>query len=333
MSDTPTPQKPLKTWSHLSGNRRRPSEYEVVSTRLHYHTLTPERPWELDPEIPMAEWYRQYCTGSPLRHDDWDLFRDPDEMIYRTYNIVQDGQENYVFGLFDQLNERGHDELLEPDWIAYLSAAYTPARYLVHALQMGSAYIQQMAPASTITNCATYTTADHLRWLTHTAYRTKELANGFEGRGFGTNERNRWEQDERWQGFRELVEKALIAWDWAESFTAFMLVVKPAFEEALLTQTGELARANDDTLLGLLTQAQMRDAERHRRWSAALVKMALDVEGNQAVIERWLERWVPLGEAAVSRYCNAFPSDGDEAATAANGAAAQFRASMGLGPG
>jgi toluene monooxygenase system protein E len=332
MMDISVPQAPLKTWSHLSGNRRRPSEYEVVSTRLHYHTLTPEAPWELDPGIPMAEWYRQYCAGSSLRHDDWDLFRDPDEMIYRTYNIVQDGQENYVFGLFDQLNERGHDEMLDPAWVEYLSVAYTPSRYLIHALQMGTAYIQQMAPASTITNCATYTTADHLRWLTHTAYRTKELANAFADRGFGTDERRCWEQDERWQGFRELVEKALVAWDWAESFTAFMLVVKPAVEEALLTQTGELARANDDTLLGLLTQAQMRDAERHRRWSAALVKMAFEVDGNQGVIEQWLERWVPLGEAAVSRYCGAFPRDGDAAAAAANAAAAQFRAGLGLVP-
>ena len=55
MTDSPSPQKPLKTWSHLSGNRRRPSEYEVVSTRLHYHQLDPEKPWELDPDIPMAD--------------------------------------------------------------------------------------------------------------------------------------------------------------------------------------------------------------------------------------------------------------------------------------
>ncbi len=37
--------KPLKTWSYLtSGNRRRPSEYEVVSTGLHYHTLDQDKP-------------------------------------------------------------------------------------------------------------------------------------------------------------------------------------------------------------------------------------------------------------------------------------------------
>jgi toluene monooxygenase system protein E len=101
MSESP-PSKPLKTWSYLSGGRRRPSEYEVVSVGLHYHTIDPSNPWELDPNIPMAEWYRKYCQGSPLKHDDWNAFRDPDEMIYRTYNILQDGQENYVMGLFER---------------------------------------------------------------------------------------------------------------------------------------------------------------------------------------------------------------------------------------
>jgi len=331
MTEARSPQPPLKTWSHLSGKRRRPSEYEVVSTNLHYHTLNPEHPWELDPNIPMAEWYRKYCTGSPLRHEDWDGFRDPDEMIYRTYNIVQDGQENYVNGLFDQFSERGHDLMLDPDWVEFLAQSYTPGRYVIHALQMGSAYVQQMAPASTITNCLTYTTADHLRWLTHTAYRTRELANAFGDCGIGERERMHWENDEHWQGFRELLEKALVAWDWAEAFTAIMLVAKPAAEEALLTQLGELARASGDTLLGLLTQAQMRDAERHRRWSTALVKMALETQGNRDVFDGWLAHWVPLADAAIDRYCAAFSSEGTAAAEAAKDAAAAFRRNAGVG--
>ena len=253
MADANIPQA-LKTWSYLSaGARRRPSEYEIVSVGLHYHTDDPDNPWELDPNIPMAQWYRQYRNQSPLRHPDWDTFRDPDEMIYRTYNLIQDGQENYVTGLFDQFNERGHDQMLEADWVRCLAEAYTPARYAFHALQMGSAYLQQMAPASTISNCATYATADHLRWVTHTAYRTRELANAYGDSGFARDERQHWENAPRWQGFRELLERALVTWDWAEAFTAFFLVVKPAIEETLLVEFGNLARAHSDMLLGLLT--------------------------------------------------------------------------------
>jgi toluene monooxygenase system protein E len=309
MSELPA-QKSLKTWSYLSGARRRPSEYEVVSTGLHYHTIDPDNPWELDRNIPMAEWYRVHRNQSPLKHNDWDAFRDPDAMIYRTYNILQDGQENYVHGLFDQFSDRGHDEMLEPEWVQCLATSYTPVRYLFHALQMGSAYIHQMAPASTITNCATYATADHLRWLTHTAYRTRELANTFPTHGFGEQERAIWEADERWQGFRELIERALVAWDWAESFTVFMLVAKPAIEETVLFHFGDLARANGDTLLGMLTQAQMRDAERHRRWTSALVSMALQTDGNREVFNG---------------------VEGEAAATKAKLASRKFRADLGLG--
>ena len=330
MSELPA-QKSLKTWSYLSGTRRRPSEYEVVSTGLHYHTIDPDNPWELDRNIPMAEWYRVHRNQSPLKHHDWDAFRDPDAMIYRTYNILQDGQENYVHGLFDQFSDRGHDEMLEPEWVQCLATCYTPVRYLFHALQMGSAYIHQMAPASTITNCATYATADHLRWLTHTAYRTRELENTFPTHGFGEQERAIWEADERWQGFRELIERALVAWDWAESFTVFMLVAKPAIEETVLFHFGDLARANGDTLLGMLTQAQMRDAERHRRWTSALVGMALQTDGNRKVLNGWLEKWVPLGEAGIVKFFAPFGVEGEAAATKAKLASRKFRADLGLG--
>lgn len=325
----PEALKPLKTWSHLAGNRRRPSEYEVVSTNLHYFTDNPERPWELDSNLPMQTWYKKYCFGSPLKHDDWNAFRDPDQLVYRTYNLLQDGQESYVQGLFDQLNDRGHDQMLTREWVETLARVYTPARYLFHALQMGSVYIHQIAPASTITNCATYETADHLRWLTHTAYRTRELANCYPDVGFGERERDVWENDPAWQGFRELIEKALTAWDWGEAFTAINLVTKPAVEEALLQQLGSLAQSEGDTLLGLLTQAQKRDAERHRRWSSALVKMALEKEGNREVLQKWVAKWEPLADKAIEAYCSALP-DGENAVVEAKSASRYVRQMMGL---
>ena len=39
--------KPLKTWSHLAGRRRKPSEYEIVSANLLYNTRDPNSPYEL----------------------------------------------------------------------------------------------------------------------------------------------------------------------------------------------------------------------------------------------------------------------------------------------
>lgn len=319
--------KPLKTWSYLAKRRRKPSEYEIVSTNLLYNTRDANAPYDLDPDLAMNRWYKQYRNSSPLQHDDWNAFRDPDELVYRTYNMLQDGQETYVFGLFNQFNEREHDRGLEPQWVGTLARIYTPGRYLFHALQMASAYLQQMSPASTITNCAAFQAADSMRWLSHTAYRTKELSLTFTSKGLGEDERKYWEDDAAWQGFRVLMERVLTTWDWGEAFVALNLVAKPAIEEAVLRKLGEAGRHNGDTLLGLLTDSQLLDAARHRRWATALVKMTLEKSGNAEAIKQWISKWEPLADKAIDAYCAAMP-EVPNAAAEAKSAIRDFRRSL-----
>lgn len=329
MNQAPTALKPLKTWSHLAGQRRKPSEYEIVTANLHYTTNNPDAPFEADPDFPMAQWFKQYRNASPLKHPDWNAFRDPDEVIYRTYCIMQDGQETYALGLFDQMSERGHDALLQRTWAGALARLYTPSRYLFHTLQMASAYLVQLAPSSTLSNCAVYQTADSLRWLTHTAYRTAELARTFPDSGLGRDERKYWEEDPAWQGFRELMERVLVAWDWGEAFVALNLVAKPAVEECVLHALGQAGRNNGDTLLGMLTDIQAHDAQRHRKWSGALVKFALQNEHNLNVLKNWIAKWEPLADQAIEAYCNALP-DAPGAADKAKLSVREFRNHLGI---
>lgn len=321
--------KPLKTWSHLAARRRKPSEYEIVSANLHYNNRDANAPYELDPNMFMNTWYKKNTFGTALKHADWNAFRDPEEVVYRTYNMMQDGQETYVFGLFEQFNQREHDKSLDPRWAGSLARFYTPSRYLFHTLQMASAYVGQVSPASTITNCNYFQMADSLRWLSHTAYRTKELSIAFADKGFAASEREYWEKDPVWQGFRELMEKALTVWDWGEAIVVLNLIAKPAIEEAVLRKLGESARHNGDTLLGLVTDAQLIDAARHRRWISALVRMALETPDNLALIQGWIAEWEPLADKAIEAYCSALPDVANGAATA-KAATREFRHSLGL---
>jgi toluene monooxygenase system protein E len=321
--------KPLKTWSHLAARRRKPSEYEIVSTNLHYNNRDANSPYELDPNMFMNTWYKTNTFGTALKHPDWNAFRDPEEVVYRTYNMMQDGQETYVFGLFDQFNQREHDIALDPRWAGTLARFYTPSRYLFHTVQMASAYVGQVSPASTITNCNYFQMADSFRWLSHTAYRTKELSIAFPDKGFAADERLYWENDPVWQGFRELMEKALTVWDWGEAIVVLNLVAKPAIDEAVLRKLGESARHNGDTLLGLVTDAQLIDAARHRRWISALVSMALEVPGNKELIQGWIAKWEPLADKAIDAYCASLP-DTSGGAEAAKAATRDFRRSLGL---
>lgn len=319
--------KPLRTWSHLAARRRKPSEYEVVSVNLHYNTRPGADPYELDPDLHMNRWYKKHRDGSPLQHGNWNAFRDPDELIYRTYNLLQDGQETYLHGLFNQFNEREHDLALTPQWLGTLARLYTPSRYLFHTLQMTSAYIAQIAPASTISLCSAFQGMDAFRWLSHTAYRTEELRSVSSDAGFARDERTYWENDVAWQGFRKLMENVMVAYDWGESFVALNLVAKPAVEEAMLRKLGEAGRRNDDTLLGMVEDAQLVDGVRHRRWVSALVKLACETPGNAAVIRGWIAKWEPLADEAIDAYCAALVDVPDAAATARQ-ATRDFRRSL-----
>jgi len=328
MTDSPD-LKPLKTWSHLAGQRKRPSEYEIVSTNLLWST-DDEIPWAMAPGVHMNQWYLKYRDASPLKHADWDAFRDPDEMVYRTYNIMQDGQETYVDGLLDKHNANGHDAGLSAAWLEHLAALYTPGRYLLHAVQMGSAYLVQMAPASTIINCAMLQSADQLRWVSRIAYRTRELSNAAPDLGFVDGENGHWQGHAAWQGFRELMERTLVAYDWGEHFTALNLVAKPAIDEAFVRQLGNAARRAGDGLLHQLMDAHQTDNERSRRWTEALVAFAAETDGNKDVLAGWVAKWAPVGDAAIDAYCAALPDAGD-AASEAKDAAEAFRAGLGLG--
>jgi len=331
MSDAKDVLKPLKTWSHLAGNRRRPSEYEIVSVNIHgsRSSLNDRPPFELSSDLPMNNWYRRYRNETPLTSADWNAWRDPDETTYRAYNILQDGQETYVEGLLDEFSKRENDAGLDPEWLKVLARCYSPSRYPFHALQMASAYVGQVAPASTITNTCYFQAADSLRLVSHTAYRTRELANRFPDSGFITGERAEWEKDDCWQGFRELMERLLSTYDWSDSFIGLCLVAKPMIDECLLRRLGVAARRNGDTLLGMLTDAQLRDSDRAKRWTSSLVKFMAGEEGNTKRMQDYVNKWMPYAISAAKSYCSALP-DGDEHAAAAIEAVGDFVRSCNL---
>ena len=112
-------------------------------------------------------------------------------------------------------------------------------------------------------------------------------------------------------------------------YVALNLVARPAIDETVLRTLGQTARHNGDTLLGLLTDAQLADAQRHRRWAAELVRMALEQDGNRAVLAAWIDKWAPLADAAIDAYCDALP-DAPDAAARARAAVGEFRRGIGL---
>lgn len=322
----PAQPKGLKTWSALSSTKKRPSEYEIVTHGLHYRSRNPDAPYELDPKLMMNEFYKKNVIGSPLQHADWNKFRDPDQLTYRAYMTMQDGQEEYVDGLLREHASRSHDKDLSDAWLKVLAQLYTPLRFIGAAAQMEMAYVVQMAPASTVTNCAAFQEADATRWMSRVAYRTRELANSHSDYGFGEKERALFEDHPAWQGIRESIERMLAAYDWGENLVAANFVVFRSIEECL-RQLAKAARKEGDSLTSMLLEAQLRDADRSRRWTQSFAELALENEANKAVISGWLSKWAPLGDKAIDAYCSLLP-DGANAAKEAKEAVKSFHASL-----
>lgn len=288
----------LKTWSALGDLGRRPSEYEILTHNLN-HTVG-EVPLELDPASHGNVWLREHRDAMRLRVADWDAFRDPDAVTYGSYVAGQDDQETYVEGLLERFDREGHDGALRAEALNLLERALTPSRYLVHGLQMLSAYLQQLAVSSYVGNCAAFQTADQLRRVQLIAYRTTQLNLTHPGRAFGSGERDAWENAADWQPFRRAVELALVEYDWDRAFVVTNLVVKPVADLLLLDQLGRQADAAGARLDALVLENLWQDARRSRRWTRALVGFLADADpANPAVLHAYLDEFAPLGDAMI----------------------------------
>jgi len=289
-------REPPKTWSLLGDLRRKPSEYEVVTAKLHYHYRREPAPFELDPNTPINTWYLRYREGSPLQADTWEDFRDPHQLTYQVYVQRQAERESYLENLVDEFERRNHDARVQKDWVRMLDRLYLPARFPMHALQMNALYEAQMAPSSFITNAAYFQAADEQRRIQWLAYRAKSLSLEHDAElASSAHTRRRWEEDAVWQPLREAVEKMLIAYDWGEAFAALNLVVKPVFDEVFNAQIAELARVHEDEQLALMLDDFALDVQRSRDWSAALVQYATAQRpANRELFKQWIEEWTPL---------------------------------------
>ncbi len=301
-------REPAKTWSLLGDVHKKPSEYEIVTTKLHYHYRRQPAPFELDPNTPINTWYLRYREGSPLQADTWESFRDPHQFTYQVYVQRQAERESYLENLVDDFEGRKHDSGLQREWVRVLDRLYLPARFPMHGLQMSALYEAQMAPSSFITNPAYFQAADEQRRIQWVAYRAKSLSLEYDAElASSAHTRRRWEEDAVWQPLRETVEKMLIAYDWGEAFAALNLVVKPVFDEIFNVHLAEVARSHEDALLGLMLDDFALDSQRSRDWTVALVRYAVAQRAaNTTLIKQWVDHWKPLAYRGVEGIVKLF---------------------------
>jgi toluene monooxygenase system protein E len=278
-----------------------PTEYEIATSKLLCYTgegFTGKR-FELD--VPLKDWYRQYQEESPLVCSSWEKFRDPRETTYTKYTDLQREKEIFVDGILDEIETTGYDAHLRPAWLHILPRVVAPFRYPGHGFQMIASYIGQMAPSGRITIAAALQSADEMRRIQRIAYRIRQFQLIYPG--FASDSRTLWQTDSLWQPLREVVERLLIAYDWAESFVGLNVVLKPLIDELFMKYLSDLALREDDYLLGQVFYSLNEDCQWHRQWSESLVRMAIeDNVRNRDTIQGWINRWYPLATRAVRAF-------------------------------
>jgi toluene monooxygenase system protein E len=161
-----------------------------------------------------------------------------------------------------------------------------------------------------------------MRRLQRIAYRTVQLS-AHRPEVEPSSHRQTWEDAAEFQPLRELIERALVTYDWGESFVVTNVVIKPHIDRLINEQiAGVLAAANGDPILQSIHFSLDEDARWHREWSAALVRVAItDTPANADIIAEWIDRWRPYALGAVDALTGVL----DRAASTGERAAARDR--------
>jgi toluene monooxygenase system protein E len=318
------PPEPLRTYSHLAGAGVVPSEYQIVSSRLLYH---PTRGFETN--VPMTSWYQRHQRDGRLQCPDWELFADPRATTYASYTALSARHEVYLDDLVASAQgAAGAVDVSDPTSEALLP----PLRYVWHGFQMIAAYVGQMAPAGRITLVALFQAGDEMRRVHRVAQHMGQLR---EIRpGFGDTAMQQWTLLPAWQPLREVIERALVAYDWGEAFVALCLAIKPCIDELTLGQNAALARQRGDYVLAETLASFAQDGVWHRSWAAQLVALMLQPgphqASNRAALTAWLGHWLPRARAATASIAPLLGAAGPAAATRAEDAVAIWLRDLGL---
>jgi toluene monooxygenase system protein E len=282
-----------RTYHHLEGRGRLPSEYEIATSRLLYY---PERGYAVRTAV--AAFQNLHQGTSSLRCGDWDTFQDPRATTYTRYTRIQREKELFVDGLLRSIEHGDHDKKLDPRWLWTLERSLPVLLYPGHALQMISAYVGQMIPSGRVLMVSLFQAADEMRRVQRLAYRVRMLEKAHPG--FGREGKAYWLSEPDLQPLRRLIETLLVTYDPGEAFVATNLVLKPLFDRFVTTTLSRRAVDEGDALFAGVLRSLGEDSQWHRDWAAALARrLCEETPDNEAAMRAIVRRFKPEARLAV----------------------------------
>lgn len=306
---TPTvkPQLDVDALQYSSSSKRL-SEYEALTRFTQW-----KAPYHIEGETPRLKVWSDDSTL--LRCSDWDSYRAPDKLYYRTYTTRQARAGRSVATAFDFAQKDKQLAGVDPARVDLLRNIVGVLQYPDWGLCIVNQLTTRFALSSWIAGATSFAMFDELRHAQ--LYGRLALAYSEHHDGFD-DPRPAWMESARFQPTRRIIEELLATLDWGKAIVLANLVVEPlitAAAHSLLT-TGSLAAG--DGLTPFVCRSMEDDKVRHRESAVAFLRLLTDdpahAEHNRALVSEWIADLLPQAyAAAVALLDHDTASDADEA--------------------
>jgi propane monooxygenase small subunit len=189
------------------------------------------------------------------------------------------------------------------NWLKVLERHVSAWAHVEHGIGMHVyTACQRDAPTNMINNAMAVAAAHKLRFAQDLILYNLEVSEQVDSFD-GTAHKAAWQEDPVWQGVRENVERLTATRDWAEAYFATTLVFEPLVGELFRSHfVMQTAAPQGDyvtpTLIGAGEADVARDQRGARRLYGMLVSDPAHGAENRALLQRWLDAWVPLSVKA-----------------------------------
>jgi hypothetical protein len=239
-------------------------------------------------------------ANSALLCGDWDAYRAPDKLYYRTYTAQQAQADRAVSTAFEFAGETGALGRVDAARVDGLRELIPALQYPEWGLCIANQYVTRFAMSAWIAGAAEFMMFDELRH----AQLYGRLGLAFdEARGGFDQGRERWMSSARLQPVRKVIEEYMALLDWGQSFIVGGLIIEPLLTGAAYAVLTDGAVSAGDWLVPFACQSILNDKRRHRADVQAFVTMVTqDLEhgpANVALIDTWHQLWKPQTTEAV----------------------------------
>jgi hypothetical protein len=288
----PKPVLDLDTEASASPKARRLNEYEEVTQLLQWHG-----PYHVQGDRPAHKVWTDESTE--LQCSDWEAYRTPDKLYYRTYTTRQARAGRSVATAFEFAQSDGQLANVDPARVELLRNVIGVLQYPDWGLCVAHQNATRFALSSWIAGATSFMMFDELRHAQ--LYGRLAMAYGEHYDGFD-DPRPAWMDEPRFQPSRRVIEETMADLDWGKTIVLADLIVEPLLTSAAhaVLTTGSLTAG--DGLTPFVCRSIEDDKLRHRESAAAFLRLvchdATVGDANRERVAAWAEALLPRVHAA-----------------------------------